>query len=264
MHADRYDPKVYNSERMSKDSIRIKTSLGAEFNSEVLISGEKYIVQTEAGSEKNPVAKTRVYLKGRIIYTRETDYVDLMNAPDRDLRVREIMDRQHSKAISILKAEKLRAERTPNDYIDEVKGFLKDRKHAEALRAVTDGLEQHPGNPFLLSYYGFLQAEVNRNFREGIEVCRRALEGLNERVPFGEEFFYPVFYLNLGRAYLAAGKKREAVAAFNRGLRIDSEDWELLAMMEELGTRRSPVFSFLRRSHFLNRYLGKFLHRPRR
>jgi hypothetical protein len=31
---------------------------------------------------------------------------------------------------------------------------------------------------------------------------------------FGSEFFYPVFYLNLGKAYLKDDNKKEALKAF--------------------------------------------------
>lgn len=241
---------------MKDRTIRIRSSLGAEFNSEVEIKGEKYFVQTEAGGKRNPVIQTRVYLKGRIIYTREADYRDVMNEPDSERKTEELMKKQHRLALGLLRADKKRLERSPTDYLEEVRSLIDGKEEGKALAVVNEALEQHPDNPFLLSYCGFLEAAVNRKFREGIRVCNASLEALKKKVPFGEEFFYPLLYLNLGKAYLAAGKKREAFNAFNRGLDVDQGNSELRNMLKGLGIRRRPPLPFLKRSNILNKCLG--------
>ncbi|HXX57163.1 MAG TPA: hypothetical protein VEI96_04125 [Thermodesulfovibrionales bacterium] len=246
---------------MSEEPLRIKSSRGGEFNSEIEIGGEKYFIQTEDGGVKNPLLMTRVYLKGRIIYSKETDCGDVAVFPDRDERIRQLMEKQHQMAFRSLMAEKAAKERTAVEYLEEVRGLIGKKKEGNALLVLDDGLRYHPDDPFLLSYYGYLDVMVNKHYKEGIQTCKRAIESLKGQVPFGEEFFYPFLYLNLGRAYIAAGNKKEAIRVFNRGLHTDGDNGELRGILKSLGTRRRPVVPFLGRSNFLNRYLGLFFSR---
>ncbi|HAM50003.1 MAG TPA: hypothetical protein DCP92_04675 [Nitrospiraceae bacterium] len=246
---------------MEKKTIKIISSLGTDFNSEVDIRGEKYFIQTEEGAGKKPRITTRIYMKGRIIYSKETDYRDIMDAPERDKRVRECMQKQHKLAIGILTAEQAANERTVMDYLEEVKALLGKNKEENALGVLNEALRNHTGNPFLLSYYGCLEAVVNRNYKEGIQACTQAIETLKQKVPFGEEFFYPVLYLNLGKTYLAAGRKKQAISAFQKGLDMDSENSELRKILRKLGVRRRPAIPFFKRSHVLNKYLGMLSHK---
>lgn len=245
---------------MKKNIVKMTSKLGAEFDSEVVIGKEKYLIQTESGGAKKPLIITRVYMNGQILLTRKTDYGDIVDEPDSKQKVRELMQRQHQLVTETLKAEKLKKTKTTSDYLGEVKDLLRSKNKKRALRVLSDALQEYPTDPFLLSYYGCLEAVANKNYKVGIDICHEAIEGLKKRVPFGEEFFYPVFYLNLGRACLAAGKKEEAVNAFQRGLETDGENKDLLWEVRKLGLRRKPVVPFLRRSNPINRYIGQLVH----
>lgn len=245
---------------MKKDSIKITSKHGTEFDSEVTLGHEKYLVQTEWGGALKPHITTRVYLKGQVLFTRKTDCDDIMNSPDMPSGVRERMVEQHQSAIATLKAERSMKTKTTSDYLGEVKNFLKTKNKRAALRVLNEALEHYPDDPFILSYYGCLEAVANKNYTHGIETCLMALENLKKRVPFGQEFFYPVFYLNLGRAYLAAGRREEAMGAFNKGIQVDGEDKDLMWEIRKLGTRRKPAIPFLKRSNPLNKYIGMLLH----
>jgi tetratricopeptide (TPR) repeat protein len=243
-----------------KKVVKITSRLGTEFDSEVMVGKAKYLIQTEDSGEKKPLIITRVYLNGQILLTRKTDYTHLAEAPDRAERVQELMRMQHQTAVSMVKADKFKETRTTSDYLDEVKGLLKGKNKRAALRLLDDALEQYPDDPFLLSYFGCLDAVSNKNYSSGIDACLLAIGNLKKKVPFGEEFMYPVFYLNLGRAYLAAGKKKEALEAFRKGIDIDGKDKELLWEIKRLGLRRTPPIPFLDRSNPINKYIGKMLH----
>ncbi|MDA8168566.1 MAG: hypothetical protein M0Z59_02575 [Nitrospiraceae bacterium] len=65
----------------------------------------------------------------------------------------------------------------------------------------------------------------------------------------------PAIYLNLGKLYIRGGKKKEAIEVVRQGLRQGPLP-EAEEFLEKLGTRRTPVFRFLRRDHFLNKYSG--------
>ena len=243
---------------MKKDSIKITSKHGTEFDSEVSLGREKYHVQTEWGGDLKPHITTRAYLKGQVLFTRKTDCADIKNSPDMPAAVRERMVEQHQSAMATLRAERSTKTRTTSDYLDEAKNFLKTKNKRAALRVLNEALEHYPDDPFILSYYGCLDAVANKNYTHGIETC------LKKRVPFGQEFFYPVFYLNLGRAYLAAGRKEEAVGAFNKGLQIDGENKELTSEIKKLGRRKKPAIPFLKRSNPINKYIGMLLHSSRK
>ncbi|HWR57652.1 MAG TPA: tetratricopeptide repeat protein, partial [Thermodesulfovibrionales bacterium] len=209
---------------------------------------------------KKPVIITRVYLNGQILLTKRTDYSKIVDTPGFEQKVLELMRKQHELAADTIRTERLRKTRSTSDYLSEAKDLLKAKNNKKALRVLKEALEHYPDDPFLLSYYGCLEAVASKNYDSGIDACHRAIEDLKKRVPFGEEFFYPVFFLNLGRAYLAAGKRAEAVNAFKRGLETDGENRDLLWEVRKLGIRRKPPVPFLRRSNPINRYIGQLLH----
>lgn len=245
---------------MKKNIIRITSRLGEDFETAVVAGNKKYLVQTEDGGAKNPVIITRVCLNGQILSSKKTSYSDLASEPDAEKRVQGLMQRQHQSVISQLRAAKEMKARTTSEYLEEVKTLLRNKNNKSALRVLQEALGHYPDDPFLLSYFGCLDAIVQKNYREGIETCQRAIVSLKNKVPFGEDFFYPVFYLNLGRAYLAAEKKKDAIDAFTKGLTVDRENNDLLWEMKKLGMRREPAVSFLRRSNPINKYIGKLLH----
>src|SRR5512143_1855370 len=110
---------------MKKDSIKITSKHGTEFDSEVTLGREKYHVQTEWGGALTPHITTRAYLKGQVLFTRKTDCADIINSPDMTAAVRERMVEQHQSAMATLKAERSTKTRTTSDYLDEAKNFLK-------------------------------------------------------------------------------------------------------------------------------------------
>jgi tetratricopeptide (TPR) repeat protein len=240
--------------------IKIVSRRHGEMSSKFEMDGLEYLAITE---DSRPHIITRIYLKGKVLSTTKSDYSNLLRTSRARDRVEEFMSRQHKRVIDSFKKEKAGEPRTTADYIREVKNLLGRKSYRSALKLLKDGLESHPGDPFLLSYYGCLEAVVNGNFNLGIDTCNKAIYSLKGRLPFGEEFYFPTFYLNLGRAYLAAGKKREATRAFRTGLKADAENPDLLWEMKGLGLRGEPPVSFLARSNPINKYIGMLLHKMR-
>jgi len=145
---------------------------------------------------------------------------------------------------------------TPAKYLRAVKANLRNGKQEEAYKLLQQASVHYPGDPFILSYYGCFQAVMGKKFRSGVENCRKAIALLKKRETFGEELIYPAFYLNLGRAYAAAGKKKDALDAFEKGLQYDNSNNDLLGEMKALGMRKRPVVPFLDRSNPINKYIG--------
>lgn len=146
--------------------------------------------------------------------------------------------------------------KSPAEYIREMRGYLRYGQQKQAYAVILQAVALYPSHPLVLSYYGMLQALVDRKFYSGIAACTRAFVGFRSADRRNAEQIYPLFYLNLGRACLAAGKKKEAVENFNKGLKHDPYHAELRKEMQRLGVRKKPVVPYLSRSNPLNRLLG--------
>jgi len=243
-----------------KDTIKGTSRLLGERCTPVVIGGKKYHVLTEE-IEKKRLIVTKIYLGGEIISTKEISYKNVLNIPESEKKIRELMNKQHEQAIKKLKEEEKKEKKTPSHYLDEIKNMLMRNNERGALKLLIAALEHYPREPFLLSYYGCLQAIVNKEYNHGIGACLRAIKILNDKMAFGHEFFYPLFYLNLGRAYIAAGNKKNAIEAFQTGLTFDKENKDLLWEIRKLGIRKKPAISFLPRSNPINKYIGLLLHK---
>jgi len=222
----------------------------------VVVNGKKYLVLTENLPGEHLIT-TRIYLGGTILSAKKVDYKKIMNTQDPERKIRDLMQSEHEQAFSMLGMEKTKEEETTVYY---VKKLLKRKKYESALKLVTAALEQYPDEPILLSYYGYLEALVNKNYTRGINTCLKAREMVLEKAISGRDFFNPVLYLNLGRAYLAAGSKEDAFEALRMGLIFGNENEDLLCELRELGMRKKPIVPFLQRSNPVNKYIGKVLH----
>jgi tetratricopeptide (TPR) repeat protein len=151
----------------------------------------------------------------------------------------------------------------PADYLRAVKAHLRSGKQKDAFGLLLQAALQFPDEPLILSYYGCLQALVDKKCRSGVETCKRAIALFKEKESFGEEVLYPVFYLNLGRAYLAAGKKKDAIDAFHKGLQYDNGNNDLRKELRGLGMRKKPPVPFLDRSNPINKYIGMILQKAK-
>jgi len=246
---------------MNKEPVKITSKLRKEFSKKINLAGEEYLIDSEDIGIKNPLMITRIYHKGEVISSQKISYKDILNEPDLDKRLMELMQSQQHQAIKALKAEKIAQNKTYGDYIKEAEVLSRRNNQKEALRLLTDALEHYPNNPFIWSYQGCLEAIVDKKYSKGVNTCRHAFKILKEQMPFGEEFFFPILYLNLGKAYLAAGKRKEAYASFKKGLEIDTGNRDLLNELRKLGIRRQPPLPFLKRSNPLNKYVGKLSHK---
>ena len=129
---------------------------------------------------------------------------------------------------------------------------LRDNDPDRALVHVHRAVQLESHNPFYLSYFGMLQARVERKWAEAQQLCETAVSMRRDE---------PQLYLNLADVYAAAGRREDAVETLNRGLKNARRDRRLHSALNRLAIRRSPVLSFLPRHHFLNRGLGKLRHR---
>ena len=246
-----------------KDEIKIRSTVDRELSSSAVINGKKYLILTEDLVPQKQLVSTRVYLDGKIISSRNLDCKEALNSPDPEKKIIELVQGQHQVIVKMLKKENERKFPTPSKYLDEVKLLLQRKANKEALNVLVQAMKKYPDDSFLLSYYGCLEAIIHKNYKFGIETCLRAIEMLNETTPFGQEIFYPTFYLNLGRAHLASKNKESAVRAFQKGLSYDKENKDILWEITKLGARRRPLIPYLERGNPINKYIGVLLHKLR-
>jgi len=152
----------------------------------------------------------------------------------------------------------------PSAYLRAVKAHLRSGKQKDAFGLLLRASVQFPDEPLILSYYGCLQAIVDKKHRSGVEACKRAIAMFKGEKSSGEEVLYPVFYLNLGRAYLAAGKKKDAIDAFHKGLQYDKSNSDLRKELRGLGMRKTPPVPFLDRANPINKYMGIILKKAKK
>ena len=258
---------------MTKNQVKI-ISHTQDYSIKINLNGETYVIDSEDLGIENPHIIIRAYQKGKIIYSHKVNYQDILKEPDFNKRLSELLKHQQQVAIEALKRRKDAPERTHKkddieekeeivtqkrtykDYDNEVEALIRTNRQKEALELLTEALENYPNNPTLLSYRGYLEAAVNKRYAEGIKICRQSFKILKHQMSLVEGFFLPILYLNLGRTYLIAGKKKEAYFSFQKGLEIDKKNEDIFKELKRLGIRRKPFLPFLKRSNLLNKYIG--------
>jgi Flp pilus assembly protein TadD len=100
--------------------------------------------------------------------------------------------------------------------------------------------------PRLASYLGYCLARERGQFQEAADLCLEALK---------LEPAQAVHYLNLGRVYLAAGKKTVAIRTLRKGLKFGKSRL-IIQELKKLGIRKEPVVASLPRNHPVNKHLG--------
>jgi tetratricopeptide (TPR) repeat protein len=122
-----------------------------------------------------------------------------------------------------------------------------------ALSCFEKALLANP-SPLAQSYLGVCVAAERGQVNRGIALCSDAIAA---------EPGNPVHHLNLARLLIRAGRKGEALAALRHGIAA-GEHAEIRVLLDQIGTRRPPLFPALPRRHPLNRILGLILARFRR
>lgn len=102
-----------------------------------------------------------------------------------------------------------------------------------------------------VSFYGLALALANGATAEALQACERAAR---------LDFYNPDLQFNLGKVYLMAGKTTRALMALERGHRLAPSHKGLKAAIAQVDRRGRTVLPFLRRSHPMNRLLGRMRH----
>ena len=128
-------------------------------------------------------------------------------------------------------------------------------RYGDALTHLHEAVVLEPNAPGYLSYLGLATAHAERKYADAEQLCRRAIE---------REYHRAEHYHNLGEVMLLAGRRREAIQAFNQALSWNPNHEPSRDALRQLGVRRAPVIGALPRSHPINIFLGKTFRRGRR
>ncbi len=128
-------------------------------------------------------------------------------------------------------------------------------RYADALAHFKEAVVLEPMACGYLSYLGLATAHAERRFADAEQLCRRSIE---------REYHRPEHYHNLGEVQLLAGRRKEALKAFNQALSWNPSYEASLDALRKMGVRRPPVIPALSRNHPINVFLGKTLRRSRR
>jgi hypothetical protein len=199
-----------------KMKVSIESPHGQEFATKVEVDGKVYIVQTEDQGKKSRKITTSVYLDGAVVNSLSTDYSDIADETDFSERLKAMIVCQRKAAIESLSQKMVPEKRPVIEYVREMNGLLKGRDSKSALNTAKQAVADYPSDPFFLSYLGYFTAQVERRSKDGHTFCENAISLMGRAVSEDKEFFYPILYLNIGRAYVLGGKKPEAIKAFQR------------------------------------------------
>lgn len=132
------------------------------------------------------------------------------------------------------------------------RGIMK-LKQGDALSALVhfEKAVSSGATPESMSYLGYCIAKERGQLSRGVNLCREALD---------KEPGNPVHYLNMAKILLLKKDVDGAVEELRAGASC-GENEEIHNLLEEIGTRKPPVFSFLDRDHIINRYGGIVLSR---
>ena len=114
-------------------------------------------------------------------------------------------------------------------------------------------IPQEKRPPLACSTFAFQLAQLAGEYKIATRLCHEAIKKDPKNVEH---------YLHLGRILLLAGKKKDAMWTFRMGLRHGRHP-QIVMHLNQLGSRKPPIFSSLERDNPLNKYLGLLLCRLR-
>lgn len=126
--------------------------------------------------------------------------------------------------------------------------LLHNQCPGNAVPFLRRAVELDRDNPYYLSFLGLAVARALGKLAEAEWLCATAvqLKGDDARL-----------YINLADVYAEGNRREDACRTLRAGLRTTGRNALLLQALGRLQQRRPPVLPFLRRSHFLNRHLGR-------
>lgn len=139
-------------------------------------------------------------------------------------------------------------ENSYQNLLDKGLKFLRSGDTLVALVHLENAYQINP-SPTVRSALAYCLAKERRQFQKALLLCQQAIS---------EDPANPEHYYQLGRIYLLAEQKNQAIVTFRRGLK-NKRHQPIIDELHRIGIRKPPLFSSLERNHFLNRSAGILL-----
>jgi Flp pilus assembly protein TadD len=130
--------------------------------------------------------------------------------------------------------------------------MMKKGRSSDAIPILERAASVAPDDEIIKSHLGLAMAESRREGRKGLALCEQAAQ-LN---PYRSDILH-----NLGKAYLASGRRGMAFSLLHEATQLDPRDKKIRNDLHAMGRRRSPVFTWLPRDHAANVIAGRVLAR---
>jgi predicted Zn-dependent protease len=130
---------------------------------------------------------------------------------------------------------------------------IKEAQTGSSLIALTslEEMVKETRNPRVLAWLGYCVAKERQDFSRAMVLCTSAIETTPDN---------PDLYLALGRVYLLAGRRYQALTTLRKGLKMGRHEL-IVKQLTAMGLRQDPVFGFLDRDHRVNILAGRLLAR---
>lgn len=132
---------------------------------------------------------------------------------------------------------------------------LQNHYASKAIAHFRKAMELDEKNPFFISYLGLATAAAEQKWEEAEDLCYSAVRMMRSQAQL---------YVNLAEVYRLQGKRQDAIEILREGFPLTKRDERIAKALRKYGVRRTPVIPFLGREHFVNRNLGRILHKPNR
>lgn len=227
-------------------------------DSYISVKGITYYVRTAFIPNNSPFLITNAFINRTVVESMKLAIPVKRQIPINVIK--KLIKQEHKKMTEKLKLKHVNARTSQADNMRKIRRYISAGRLKDALTLTEDTLLLYPNNPSFMSFQGYLRAAVHNELKHGLDTCKKAMELFHSMMK-GNEGYLSYFYLNIGRTYVLSGKKDLAITAFNKGMKYDSRNKEIIIEIARLGRRKSPPIPYLERGHTVNKYLGLFLSR---
>jgi tetratricopeptide (TPR) repeat protein len=239
--------------------IKIVKERAEEYALKAELQGRQYIILSEEVPGDPSSLMTRALYNGEILVSHKVSVGLSRQDPDFAEKFSGLVRGEQERTLGRLRLDLIQKRRAYRDYIREIESLMTARKEPEADELLREALGFYPRNLTLLSYQGLITSSFYCDTSRGIALCEEAVKCLRDQMSLIESYFSPTLYLNLGKVYLTANRRKQAYEAFRKGLESDTKNRHLIQELQRFGKRRKPVFPFLDRGHRLNKWCGQIV-----
>ncbi|MDH3973861.1 MAG: tetratricopeptide repeat protein [Deltaproteobacteria bacterium] len=145
-------------------------------------------------------------------------------------------------------------ENQEKDRYELVMDMIRFKQYNIAIESLEEIVDREGRPAEALSMLGVALARSGKDMKKAIELCREAINKNKHNASF---------YFNLADIYRRVSQKGKAIQTIKAGLRALPGNKRLISILNRFGVRKAPVFSFLERSHPINKIAGKFRTGPK-